>query len=36
MNLFNIIKIYTIFKQQQGKKVPIDYKPEDTETYVGT
>ena len=33
---FNIIKIYTIFKQYQGKKVPIDYKPEDTETYVWT
>ena len=35
MNQFNIIKIYTVFTQQQDTnsiQVPIDCKPEDTET----
>ena len=39
MNQFNIIKIYTIFTQQQDTnsiQVPIDYKPGDTGTYPGT
>ena len=34
MNQFNIIKIYTIFTQQQDTnsvQVPIDYKPETLE-----
>ena len=34
MNRFNIIKIYTIFTQQQDTnsvQVPIDYKPETLE-----
>ena len=38
MNLFNIIKIYTIFTQQQDTnsiQVPIDYKPGDPGTYLG-
>ena len=38
MNHFNIIKIYTIFTQQQdtnSNPVPIDYKPGGTETYPG-
>ena len=38
MNQFNIIKIYTIFTQQQdtnSNPVPIDYKPGGTETYPG-
>ena len=36
MNQFNVIKIYTIFIQQQdtnSTQVPIDYKPGDTGTY---
>ena len=39
MNQFNIIKIYTIFTQQQDTnsiQVLIDYKPGDTGTYPGT
>ena len=39
MSQFNIIKIYTIFTQQQGTNsidVPIDYTPGDPETYPGT
>ena len=37
MNQFKIIKIYIIFTQQQDiNSIPIDYKPEDTETYPGT
>ena len=39
MNQFNIIKIYTIFTQQQDAnsiQVLIDYKPGDTGTYPGT
>ena len=39
MNQFNIIKIYTIFTQQQDTnsiQVPIDYKLGDTGTYPGT
>ena len=39
MKQFNIIKIYTIFTQQQDTnsiQVPIDYKPGDTGTYPGT
>ena len=38
MKQFNIIKIYTIFTQQQDTnsiQVPIDYKPGDTGTYPG-
>ena len=38
MNQFNMIKIYTIFTQQQDTnsiQVPIDYKPGDTGTYPG-
>ena len=38
MNQFNIIKIYSIFKQQQDTntiQAPIHYKPEDTGTYPG-
>ena len=38
MNQFNIIKIYTIFRQQQDTnsiQVPIDYKLGDTGTYPG-
>ena len=36
MDQFNIIKIYTIFTQQQDTnsiQVPIHYKPGDTGTY---
>ena len=36
MNQFNIIKIYTIFTQQQDTnsfQIPIDCKPGDTGTY---
>ena len=36
MNQFNIIKIYTIFTQQQDTisiHVPVDYKPGDAGTY---
>ena len=36
MNQFNIIKIYTVFTQQQDTntiQVPIDYKPGDAGTY---
>ena len=39
MNQFSIIKIYTIFTQQQdtnSTKVPIDYKPGDTGIYQRT
>ena len=39
MNQFNIIKIYTIFTQQQDTnsiQVPTNYKPGDTVTYPGT
>ena len=39
MNQFNVIKIYTIFTQQQdtnSTQVPLDYKPGDTGTYPGT
>ena len=39
MNQFILIKIYTIFTQQQdteSTQVPIDYKPGDTGTYPGT
>ena len=39
MNQFNIIKMYTVFTQQQGTnsiQVPKDYKPGDTGTYPGT
>ena len=39
MNQFNIIKIYTIFTQQQDTntiQVSIDYKLGDTGTYQGT
>ena len=39
MNQFNIIKIYTIFIQQQDTnsiQVPVDYRLGDTETYPGT
>ena len=39
MNQFNIIKMYTMFTQQQGTnsiQVPKDYKPGDTGTYPGT
>ena len=39
MNQFNIIKIYTIFTQQQGInfiQVPVDHKPRDTGTYPET
>ena len=39
MNQFNIIKIYTIFTQQQytiSPQVPIDYELGDTETYPET
>ena len=39
MNQFNIIKIYTVFTQQQATnsiQVPIDYKLGDTGTYPGT
>ena len=39
MRQFNIIKIYTIFTQQQGTNstpVPIDYKPGDTGIYPDT
>ena len=39
MDQFNIIKIYTIFTQQQdtnGIQVPIEYKPGDTGTHPGT
>ena len=38
MNQFNIIKIYTVFSQQQGTnsvRVPVDHKQGDTETYPG-
>ena len=38
MNQFNIIKIYTIFTQQQDTnsiQVPIECKPGDTGTYAG-
>ena len=38
MNQFNIIKIYTIFTQQQDTnsfQIPIDCKPGDTGTYPG-
>ena len=38
-NQFNIIKIYTIFTQQQDTnsiRVLMDYKPGDTGTYTGT
>ena len=36
LNQFNIIKIYTVFTQQQDTntiQVPIDYKPGDAGTY---
>ena len=36
MSQFNIIKIYTIFRQQQNTnsiQVPIDYKPVGNETF---
>ena len=39
MSQFNIIKIYTIFTQQQDTnsvQVPIEYKPVDNETFPGT
>ena len=39
MSQFTIIKIYTIFTQQQGTnciEVPIDYTPGDPGTYPGT
>ena len=39
MNQFNIIKIYTIFMQQQGTnsiQIPIDYKLGNTGTHPGT
>ena len=39
MNQFNIIKIYTVFTQQQDTnsiQVSLDYKPGDTETYPET
>ena len=39
MNHFNIIKIYTVFTQQQSTnstQVPINYKLGDTGTYPGT
>ena len=39
MNQFNMIKIYTVFTQQQDTNsipVPIDYKLGDTGTYPGT
>ena len=39
MNQFNIVKIYTIFAQQQGINsvhIPKDYQPGVTETYPGT
>ena len=39
MNQFNIIKIYTVFTQQEDTnsiQVPIDYKLGDTEIYLGT
>ena len=38
MNQLNIIKIYTIFTQQQDTnsiQLPIDYKPGDPGTYPG-
>ena len=38
MNELNIIKIYSVFTQQQDTnsiQVPIDYKLGDTETYPG-
>ena len=38
MNQFNIIKIHTIFTQQQDTNsipIPTDYKPGGTETYTG-
>ena len=38
MKQFNIIKIYTIFTQQQDTnsiQVPLDYRPGDTGTYPG-
>ena len=38
MNQLNIIKIYTIFTQQQNTnsiQVPIDYKPGGTGIYPG-
>ena len=38
MNQFNIIKIYTIFTQQQdidSIQVLVDYKPGDIGTYPG-
>ena len=39
VNQFNIIKIYTVFIQQQDTnsiQVPIDYKQGDTETFLWT
>ena len=39
MKQFNVIKIYTIFTQQQdtnSTQVPKDYKPGDTGIYPGT
>ena len=39
MNQFNVIKVYTIFTQQQDTnsiQMPIDYKSGDTGTYPGT
>ena len=39
MDQFNIIKMYTIFKQKQDTnsiQVPKDYKAGDTGTYAGT
>ena len=39
MKQFNIIKIYTVFTQEQDTnsiQVPIDSKPGDTGTYPGT
>ena len=39
MNQFNIIKMYTVFTQQQGTnsiQVPKDYKPGDTGTDLRT
>ena len=39
MNQFNIIKIYTVFTQQQDTnsiQVSLDYKPGDTGAYPGT
>ena len=39
MNQYNILKIYTVFTQQQDTnsiQVPVDYQPRDTGKYPGT